>query len=421
MVHGRAEVGRRSLSMRHALHLAIRPLDTWMFRDGRPFSQDDPGAAAAESVFPPHPPTMTGLVRALAARRLGWSGSGSWPDNVRKVLGDGVDWHAKDKAWPFRLLGPTVWHGNEPWYPAPLHLVAPKDGLARLAASRLTAGRSDSGRLDLLRLVPGVEPLSSDLGGGVRAALPAPERSGVEGLDGLSGWWISRAGLEAVLAGRLPAPAQLRHECELWLREDRVGIGINGGTNSRLAERRVIDGALYTARHVRPRVGTELRVTFESDALISIATRQIIPFGGEHRMAEAEPIKSGVSPPKVRLPRAASTGIGVLVYHATPCILGPLPGPGASLAGIATIVSACLGKPVPIGGWDGANEKREPIPMHAAVPAGSVWFLSATAEEAKALADEQPRAIGHATAWGFGHIFLGTWSLPITKGQGATT
>ena len=45
----------------------LAPTDTLFFRDGRPYNQDDDGLAHARSLFPPHPSTLTGALRAALA------------------------------------------------------------------------------------------------------------------------------------------------------------------------------------------------------------------------------------------------------------------------------------------------------------------------------------------------------------------
>ena len=83
--------------------LVLHPLDTFFFRDGRPYNQDDPGQVEAASLFPPYPPTVVGAVRAAAARAMGWPGS-AWDT---AALGDGVDWQAGDEPLgPLRFSGP---------------------------------------------------------------------------------------------------------------------------------------------------------------------------------------------------------------------------------------------------------------------------------------------------------------------------
>ena len=70
--------------------LWLDPADTLMFRDGRPFNQDDAGRAAAASLFPPPPETIYGAARVGLARAMGWDGSlatGGWSGSIAEALG----------------------------------------------------------------------------------------------------------------------------------------------------------------------------------------------------------------------------------------------------------------------------------------------------------------------------------------------
>ncbi|MDQ3460560.1 MAG: type III-B CRISPR module-associated protein Cmr3, partial [Deinococcota bacterium] len=82
--------------------------------------------------------------------------------------------------------------------------------------------------------------------------------------------------------------------------------------------------------------------------------------------------------------------------------------PGGSLPGLpGEIISACVGKPVMIGGWD--SEKRKPKELVPHLPAGSVWFVEAEASEVAAAKQRHGGHIGEKTAWGYGQILIGAW------------
>jgi CRISPR-associated protein Cmr3 len=378
------------------LHLAIRPIDTLMFRDGRPFNQGDPGAAEAVSVFPPFPPTVVGMVRAMLARGMGWEG-GAWPTHITEALGDGVDWQAQDALGPLAISAALVCQDGKPLYPAPRSILAAGDNR-------------------YVRLVPAPpQPtLACDLG---KVRLPTPERQG-DGLKELNGKWITGAGLQAVLHGGVPDDAEFVDQDKLWRPEARVGVGIDmagvgsdGVPISKLAERRPVDGALYAATHtrLRPNVSLAVKVTGAPQGA-ALAKAQLSAAGGEHRMAEFSRLESEQAPKVPDAPQRLNGGgatVRYVVYHASPCLISPLPHAQASLDAAlpGTVVSACLGKAQPIGGWD--SQGRRPIPMRPAIPAGSVWFLEAPA--AADILKLHGGAIGAAQAWGFGQIYIGTW------------
>lgn len=337
--------------------LSLSALDTLMFRDGRPFNQSDAGASEATSVFPPWPLTVVGAVRAAL-----WQGplGGAW-DKAR--LGDGTDWADENSLGPLAFSPPVVTRGDQPIYPMPLHIL-------RDAAGELTF------------LQPG-EKQSCDLG---EVQLPQPARA-VAGAKPLEGEFVTARGMERILDGGLPEPDDIVAAREVFARENRVGIAIDAGT------RRVQDGYLYMATHVRPAFDIAIRVGlsgWEGDL-----PERLIAFGSEHRQAALGPCDA------IALPGCGPWQRRRIAVALSPVVLEKLPGPGEDLAGLGKVVSACLGKPQRIAGWDTKN--RRSLPMRLALPAGSVWFLEG-ANDGHGCA-----AIGLGTKWGFGALALGKW------------
>jgi CRISPR-associated protein Cmr3 len=146
-------------------------------------------------------------------------------------------------------------------------------------------------------------------------------------------------------------------------------------------------------------------------------TGKLVPLGGEGRGVW---IKAGE---EISLPGPAALAPGpdgVLRYTVvllTPACFGDAPGdwpqPGGTIrdgSGEALpgrVVSACVGKPMPVGGWD--SEARAPLPLRPLAPAGSVWFLEAGDGDVAAIHDRHAKGIGRATAWGFGLAAIGRW------------
>jgi len=85
------------------------------------------------------------------------------------------------------------------------------------------------------------------------------------------------------------------------------------------------------------------------------------------------------------------------------------PMPGQSFPGLtgSTVVSACVGKPVHIGGWNSLN--REPLPLIPYLPAGSTWFCEADTAALDSVLALHGRHVGERTPYGFGQIALGAW------------
>lgn len=363
-----------------AFNLEIRPVDTLMFRNGRPFNQGDPGAAEAVSVFPPYPSTVSGMVRALIGARRDLS-----------------------------VSAPVVCDSGKPLFPAPRSILKRENG-------------------SYAQLIPAPTQMETDLGD---TFLPQPviaQGESAGGLKEIEDSWIALDGLRKVLSGGVPEAENFIPRDKLWRPEPRVGIGIDnmsdgaGNLVSNLKERRPIDGALYAATHTRLAESVTLHVTVSALAGgdITLDLPLLGPVGGEHRMAE---FAADDDPPKLpEAPALAPDGdvVCFTIYHASPCFLHPRPKANAPFGKVPTtrdgdtaclaeakIVSACVGKALMIGGWSlGA---RGPVPMRPAIPAGSVWFLEAPKDHATALTNLHGKRIGESLGRGFGQIFIGKW------------
>lgn len=371
--------------------LVLRPHDTLFLRDGRPFEQGDQEQAATAGIFPPYPPTVVGAMRAALARSKGWRPGRAWPTD----LGSGVDWSQGDgPAGPLRFTGPFVLRGHTPLFPAPLCLLVKRAGETVGAVARLAPGN----------------PLDCDLG---TISLPKP-LARLDGGRAPEDIWIDGDGLTTLLDWGDPNRESLVPQDALWKTEERVGIARDEKT------RATGEGALYAAAHVRLRdKGSDpvaLAVRLDGGDADSIIGTQA-PLGGEGRSVWIEAGGAIDLPKAATLKPDADGALRYTVVLLTPAFFGdaeedwPRPGgpirdgAGAALPGRA--VSACVGKPVPVGGWDGIN--RTPLPLRPLAPAGSVWFMEAAAGDADAVRRRHGTGIGRGTAWGFGLALIGRW------------
>nr|WP_281418398.1 type III-B CRISPR module-associated Cmr3 family protein [Azospirillum soli] len=334
----------------------MSPTDTLFFRDGRPYNQGDEGLAHARSLFPPHPSTLTGALRAALALGRGWNGGSPWSGDLTADLGDGPDMTGGTLRFGAPLLLRMGNGGWEPLYPAPRALVG-TDAFALLRPGR---------------------PLDCDLGDGVR--LPEDpaglRRKPVEDL------WLTSAGLALALddrAAELDASHMVRSDA-LWTAEPRVGLALDK------ASRTARHGQLYAPVHVRLADRVALAQPVEGLPEGWKPTR-LVPLGGEHRTAMVDLLAEPPVPPRATAFKPAGDGTRrcVMLVLLSPARVGEgWLRPGAlrddGWAG-AEIVSACLGDPVPIGGWDSRPGEtrgvRGPRPLRAFLPASSTWFLHA--------------------------------------------
>lgn len=391
-----------------SLHaVSLRPIDAWFFRDGRPYDQDESTQAWVESQFPPPAPTVVGALRLALARAQGFSGRGSWSPVLAAVLGDGPD-----DLGALRFVGPRLRRGDEDLFPLPRHVVGELTRGSAHADARPTSWIAR----DLL--VPEATPAACDLGGSAEHPVWLPRPAGLSVLERAPGHradqWVTAAGLARVLAGRLPEASQIVAADALWRLEPRVGLERVWST------RTARQGALYSPSYVR--LGRHVSLTVGISGMPDgWSLPSALTLGGEGRMASCDGLTQPLSLPACpaeAIRRAPAGRRRLTVVLLTPaCLMSPQdepawPGPGEPLPGLpgARVVSACMDRPLLIGGWDGRQQQRQPLPLRPFAPAGSVWFceLDDDADLGEILARHGGN-IGRDTAYGFGQIALGVW------------
>ena len=374
----------------------LRPIDAWFFRDGHPYNERESNQTGVESVFPPSPQTVVGAIRAALARSQGWSGRSHerWSEKLQKTLGDGFD-----NLGPLRFTAPLPARLERvagqlvavPLFPIPLHVVG--------SVSRCPEHAKPIWTPKVL-LAPG-KALVCDQG---EMRLPAVSGQGLKTGDGR---WITMNGLERILAGEPPDEKQIVSSEALWKYEYRIGLA--RGDDTRTAE----EGMLYSPVFIRPQPDTVLSVTV-SGLPSEWSLPELIAFGGEGRMAKCEPVEL------IDLHTMTEDSIRRDGGRLVVVLLSPLcwsvgnggvmkgPGVGDFLPGLegARIISACVGKPIRIGGWN--SLKNEPLPLRPYLPAGSVFFCQCDAAIDSVLKKHDDH-IGELTAYGFGHIAVGAW------------
>ena len=361
--------------------IQLQPVDTWFFRDGTPFTAGKTPQEDVGSVFPPNPPTVVGALRAALALRHGWDGRRRWDEEISSVLGDGPD----DLA-ALAFDGPFVLRHAEPLFPVPAHLLGESKADAWTPRTLLRPGKS----------------VECDLGSNVRLPMqPCDEK-----LKPGNGRWLTRSGLNNVLHGCLPNEDDVVASKALWSAELRIGLKRDSKT--RTAEEKM----LYSTRHVRLACGVGLGMRIRGlPENWPVPAGQLVPLGGENRLAECEKwSKHEMSFDTQLLQAKAPEGVALIALSPLdinrPCYVGEEP---LSDLGVR-VVSACLGRPQRIGGWD--SLARRPLPLRGVLPAGSVLFCEideqARFDAAFANGDGLTR-IGSRSEWGFGLVALGAW------------
>jgi CRISPR-associated protein Cmr3 len=351
----------------------FRPVDTWVFRDGTPFTAGETPYSRPRSVFPPSIGPLQGAVRTLLAIAQGWrpGHDHNWPQELGGVDDPGI----------LSFRGPWPWHDQ--WgvlFPVPRHLLRHQDTWAFLRPSH-DRFETDLGAVQLPEFVT-----------------PVPEASPVEDA------WLTGAGLTAVLNGERPSRSQVVPKSCLIQIEGHTGL--TQETSTRKAQ----EGLLYHLEHVRPtpKAGLAVYVSGLDPKWTFPAT--LVPLGGEGRLAWLEP-----QPPQGYLPdcpELVPTPDGRLQFTVTLIT----PGRWADLSraiyhgppGIAgTLVTACIGPIDRIGGWDLKHQR--PRPAVGVVPPGSTWFYEADARARPEILALHGQCLGEPAGFGWGHIVIGRW------------
>jgi CRISPR-associated protein Cmr3 len=366
-------------------------LDTWFFREARPF--DTLGSPELESHFPPPAPTVAGAIKTLIGRQV----AADWDKLKPGATRTAEDEVRFAKLGKLHMLGPFLYGEKGPLFPAPLFLLAKKKQLETETA----ADKKPELLLSRLRIGGLVE---TDLGIVRLPELPTSGNGDADkGYKPLENAWLTAAGLEAVLNGKTPDSDDVFQADTLFTPESRLGIGRNNATGT------ADDSQLYTTRHVRPRDGVGLLVGVAG--LSPEVQCEPIRLGGEGRLALVDSLPGGLGLPEA--PRPTDDTHGLILILLTPADLDDcwrLPksqtpicperdsGKGkywpVEVEGVRLrVYSAVLGKPRREGGWHLAESK--PRRVDSFVPAGSAWYCEVEgAEQAGTRRAVLERAIG---------------------------
>ena len=375
--------------------ILLTPIDAWFFRDGRPYNQGEASQTDVGTVFPPFAPTVVGTIRAALARARGWNGRGAWAESLHSVLGNGFD-----ELGQLQFQGPFLARDGKCLFPVPLYLL----GRAACDASSAQPVWLPSAFLAPNLMSPVLE---SDLG---PVRFPVPIRSkGQRGpLKEPTGLWITVDGYNQILLGRMPNASTLFRPDDLWKTEQRVGLARDHES------RAVEEGALYSPAYVRLQPGVALALAVEGipgDWILP----DLIALGGESRMAHCESPVDRLPLPELPVDAIRESNRFTVSLLSPLCLprdssgrlAPPMPGHSFPCLAGSTIVSACVGKPIHIGGWNSLS--REPLPLTPCLPPGSTWFCEADPAALDSVLALHGRHVGERKPYGFGQIALGAW------------
>lgn len=386
------------------------PLDSLFFRDGSPYQKEETNQSGTASMFPPAPPTLVGAIRAACARVLGWK-HGNWSKNeeIRTQLGNGEELEPLHFRGPFLVRcksssGESADDKTELLFPAPANLIGKIE-----KPNDKPGNENDKPTVEsptLLSPYPSLNALDCDFGSARLPEVVANPRPEGAKLLYEKGWWITAEGLEQVLKGNPPKDNHLVHQSQLWSKEPRIGIARSDDS------RTTKEGAMYSPSHIRLKkcVSIAMEVSGLSQKCADELTKQPQPVGGESRACWLHLCEHSLPFPKLPEWNTAEETLHYTVTALTPVAVPIPPKPGEeNYAGLpGRIVSACLPRPVILGGWD--SLKCRPLPLKPYLAPGSVLFLEAKNEEREKVKKLHNDAIGDRTNWGFGLVAIGIWN-----------
>lgn len=355
------------------VHLFLKPIDVWLFRDGRPFNREIDHRAA--SLFPPLPSVIQGAIRTHYIERHGGIPAyldGKLPE-VEQVVGK--------KGYPpptgFRISGPFIATLTEDrltrYFPLPAHTYQAKDSYHLLTPKDQTE-------------------VITDLSVPLQLLWPEEETEPQKQEESEGGIWLDEdALLELLTRQTLPTEKTVRGS-DLFEREHRLGIDRLDDT---LGSE---EGAIYQVEFIRPCESVGLYVAV--DGLPNWPQSGVLRLGGEGHLAGYQQI----NPPQA-LPNQPSDG-----EHFTLTLLTPTWLEGGWQTGdwskfvAGSPVAAAVNRPFMMGGFDLARQEQKPARRY--VSAGTTYYFTGRTElKQDFLSDNE--ADGRI---GFGQFIIGAWS-----------
>lgn len=317
------------------MNIRIRPLDTFFFRDGKPFSSGQ--ETWADGVFPPSPSTLYGALRAIYFSHH--------PDKFEQANTD------KDPTLNLKIKGIFLEIDEQLYLPLPSDCVVTKEGNEHLL--ELVQNNHISNKR-ILRFITTITPeeIIKDNGNNVLVQKISYQRY-------LNGEKISKEHFK-------PHKDYLQSEPRIAFKKDDA-TGTIGEESLRRA------GAQRFNEKDKEKMNILIDVDFEESEVFQ---QGFMKLGGEGRTAYYETVDRNTA---IRPPEIENGYFKICLV--TPALFkqGWLPDwinkeLEGNLGNLKLrLLTAVVGKPILIGGFD--MKKNKPKPMYKAVPAGSIYYF----------------------------------------------
>jgi CRISPR-associated protein Cmr3 len=309
--------------------IAITPLDTVIFKDGKPFDKSED--AWSNSMLLPTPSTIYGALRAIYYSQH--------PDELKSYYSDG----AEDKTKNLKINAIYLKYNNDILFPMP----------------------SDCVKLKNENIFKKLKYKKSNLTNSILPNLLFSE----DEVENVSDYFFDEISFEDYIDGREEFSAI--DLTQIISNENKIGISRNSKTKT------VDEGLLYRVNLLRyeDKNKNKLQIIVDFEGL-EIDNEGLLRIGGEAKAAYYREIEDGLKHYDI------NEGNIFKLYLLTPAIFskGWIPKNidektlEGNINGVKVkLLSCAVGKPQYMGGWDIKENRAKP--MFKAVPAGSVYYF----------------------------------------------
>ena len=369
--------------------LEIKPLDTLFFRDGKPFNKD--GDTWADTIFPPYPSTIYGALRTA------WFNENI--EEFEKLNKKDFDTE-KDPTEKLKINNIVLKNGNDFLFPMPMDIlqskgeeeqfkrlsVANKDYLTSAGDIKLLINQEDeiySYKNCMIPTIDFEDYLNNDISSFEK---PIEDIFQLEPKVGIT----REIGTHSAKDGHLYRVGMLRLNNDIKIYVERRGY-----------------------KRWRYTKGLDIKIYVDFEGL-ELKNTIFLKLGGEGKFVEANKTDK-----KLKIPFPKVNNNKFILYLSTPAIFekGWIPSwidedklegtiPHTDLE--VKLISATIGKPRFIGGFDMA--KKEPKPMYKAVPEGSVYYFEILSGNKESLKEIHGKSVSDVYGeQGFGVCYAGKY------------
>lgn len=341
--------------------LEVTPIDSLIFRDGKPFSVN---VHSANGIFPPFPYSFTGLLRTHFGKEYSY--------DMEKMKSAGLG--DNETFGDFYLTGSYLKKSDELYFSAPADIIHEKN--SQKIIGMLTPKENTD------NIVTNYPKNFTKI--------PSTDFQG-EFLN-FSNCFISATDMKSYLKGNFKEIKNIVTKDFFVKEEPRTSVQID--SKKAAGE----DGKLFTVNFIRFEDSVSFVLSYKAPAFKQDSA--VATLGGERRLVKLTKVN------KFSLPEIEINSNRIKLILTTPAFFNNMQTPNLQIDGLK-LVSAVSNGYENIGGWD--IVKCRPRPIRKAVKAGSVYYYEIESKEVinkiknlNSLSDTDSQA-------GMGNFLIGGW------------